>query len=428
MATPTLTPASTVSVSKLPPTGSGGDVTGSLAYGVYLTDTFINGAVDQVAYTYQKLGGEILDLEIKAEQVYNAYEEAVLEYSYLVNIHQAKNVMSDVLGSTTGSFDQDGQLVSGSATFDDLQNKNVSLRYLRFDFSYARRIAEGVSEEVGMGGTQPVYSASFAVSRGQQDYDLQRMLVSASINNSDNGNEEPVPFAGFVDGQQVLVQRVYYKTPAASWRFYGYYGGINTSGDLTSYGQYSDDSTFELVPAWQNKLQAMAYENAIHTRNSHYSYDLKGGKLRIYPEPASATTMWVDFSIPKNAWDEQSQYASTGIEGVNNMNTLPFENLPYQNINSIGKHWIRRFALALSKEMLGLTRSKFGSIPIPNADVTLNGDALLSAGKEEQQALRDELKETLDELTYGKLIEGDAAFIEQGKAVLEKVPTLIYSG
>ena len=78
MASPTLTPASTVSVSKLPPTGSGGDVTGSLAYGIYLTDNFINGAVDQVVYTYQKLGGEILDLELKAEQVYNAYEEAVL--------------------------------------------------------------------------------------------------------------------------------------------------------------------------------------------------------------------------------------------------------------------------------------------------------------------------------------------------------------
>ena len=428
MATPTLTPASTVSVSKLPPTGSGGDVTGSLAYGVYSTDTFINGAVDQVAYTYQKLGGDILDLEIKADQVYNAYEEAVLEYSYLLNVHQAKNVMSNVLGGTTGSFDQDGQLVSGSATFDELQNKNVSLRYLRFDFSYARRIADGVSEEVGMGGSQPVYSASFAVNRGQQDYDLQKILTSASIGNSDDGNENAVPFAGFIDGQRVLIKRVYYKTPAASWRFYGYYGGVNTTGDLSSYGQYSDDSTFELVPAWQNKAQAMAYETSIYTRNSHYSYELKGGNIRIYPRPSTATAMWVDFSIPKDSWDEHSSYASTGIEGINNMNTLPFENLPYANINSIGKHWIRRFALALSKEMLGLTRSKFASIPVPNADVTLNGDALLSAAKEEQQTLRDELKETLDELTYGKLIEGDAAMAERAEAVFEKVPSLIYSG
>ena len=127
MAIPTLTPASTTSASKLPTSGSGGDVTGSLAYGIYTSDTFINGAVDQVAYTYQKLGGEILDLELKADQVYNAYEEAVLEYSYLLNIHQAKNIMSNVLGGTTGSFDEDGQLESGHT----LMHKNINLRFLR---------------------------------------------------------------------------------------------------------------------------------------------------------------------------------------------------------------------------------------------------------------------------------------------------------
>ena len=426
MAIPTLTPASTTSASKLPSSGSGGDVTGSLAYGVYTSDAFINGAVDQVAYTYQKLGGEILDLELKADQVYNAYEESVLEYSYLLNIHQAKNVMSNVLGGTTGSFDQDGQLESGHS----LLHKNINLRFLRFDFAYARRIAEGVSEETGMGGSQPVYSASFAIKQGQQDYDLQTILSGASHTNIDDGTKAAVSFAGLVQGQKVLIQKVYYKSPAASWRFYGYYGGINTVGNLSTYGQYADDSTFELVPAWQNKLQAMAYENAIYTRNSHYSYELKANKLRIYPHPvaSSPTKMWVDFAIPADTWEERSSEGSTGIEGINNMNTLPFENVPYKHINSIGKHWIRRFALALSKEMLGLTRSKFGSIPIPGADISLNGDALLSAAKEEQQALRDELKETLEELTYGKLIEGDAAFIEQGNAVFAQVPALIYTG
>ena len=28
--------------------------------------------------------------------------------------------------------------------------------------------------------------------------------------------------------------------------FYGYYGGLNTVGDLASYGQYADDSTFPI--------------------------------------------------------------------------------------------------------------------------------------------------------------------------------------
>ena len=80
---------------------------------------------------------------------------------------------------------------------------------------------------------------------------------------------------------------------------------------------------------------------------------------------------------------------------MNNMNTLPFENIPYENINSIGKQWIRRFALALCKETLGQVRSKFGTVPIPGESVTLNGAALLSEGKDEQEKLRAELKETL---------------------------------
>ena len=95
------------------------------------------------------------------------------------------------------------------------------------------------------------------------------------------------------------------------------------------------------------------------------------------------------------------------------MNTLPFENIPYENINSIGKQWIRRFALALSKETLGQVRSKFGNnVPIPGDNVTLNGADLLSQAKEEQDKLRTELKEQLDNLTYDKLIETDKNIVD----------------
>ena len=65
------------------------------------------------------------------------------------------------------------------------------------------------------------------------------------------------------------------------WRFFGYYGGLNVVGNLHNYGQFSDDSTFQLVPAWHNKAQAMAFEDAIYTRMSHYSYEIKGNKISI---------------------------------------------------------------------------------------------------------------------------------------------------
>ena len=134
--------------------------------------------------------------------------------------------------------------------------------------------------------------------------------------------------------------------------------------------------------------------------------------------------MWVEFSIPKDVWDNDDHQT----EGVNNMSNLPFGNLPYASINAIGKQWIRRFALALSKETLGQVRSKFGNVPIPGQSVTLNGSALLSEAKTEQNALRDELKTTLAELTYAKLAESDASLLDNTEKVLDKVPNYIFVG
>ena len=110
------------------------------------------------------------------------------------------------------------------------------------------------------------------------------------------------------------------------------------------------------------------------------------------------------------------------------MNTLPFENVPYGNINSIGKQWIRRFALALSKEVLGQVRGKFANIPIPGESISLNASDLLSQAKQEQDLLREELKKVLDELTYAKLLEQDAADLDNAQKVQQKIPYTIYVG
>ena len=70
MSKPTLTPASQTSAIVLPVTGTHGDVSAALSYGIYTTDDFVSGAVDQVAYTYKRLGGDVLDIEITAGNVY----------------------------------------------------------------------------------------------------------------------------------------------------------------------------------------------------------------------------------------------------------------------------------------------------------------------------------------------------------------------
>jgi hypothetical protein len=426
MSQPILTPSQQASTVILSKEGTLSQATGSYAFAVYsyhnspLYDAnFISGALSQVAYTFKKLGGDVLDVELTEENVYTAYEESVLEYSYIVNIHQAKNSLGSALGYTTGTFDHLGRRT------DELSGSrpDLELKYPRYKFSYAKRVSEAYSEKIGIGGNQTVYSASISFKVGQQDYDLQK-LVSAS-----SDTETSYPYYGKVGNRKVEVKKVYYKTPHAMWRFYGYYGGINTVGNLSTYGMYADDSTFEVIAPWHNKLQAMAYEDAIYTRNSHYSFELKNNRLRIFPQgnTLSPEKIWVEFIIEDEPWDE-NESSRTGVSGVNNMNTLPYGNIPYKHINSIGKQWIRRFAIALSKEMLGQIRGKFATLPIPGNDITLNASDLLSQAKEEQEKLREELKTVLDELTYSKLIETDRNILENSKLITANVPYGIFVG
>ena len=210
MAIPNLNPASTTNSNVLTVTGSASSVAATLPFGIYAgSDAFLSGAADQVSYTYKKLGGDVLDIELAEGNVYAAYEEAVLEYSYIVNIHQSKNSLSSLMGATTASFDQDGQIVSG----DSLEGVNVSLRYPRFDYGFARRVSERSITEVGLGGTLPIYSGSFSSVSGQQDYDLQSILSSSSATNTSSS------FYGQIDDKRVVIRKVFYKSPRAMWRF-----------------------------------------------------------------------------------------------------------------------------------------------------------------------------------------------------------------
>jgi hypothetical protein len=414
MSLPTLTPTSQTSAIILPVTGTIANVADACPMGVYTNSSeFLSGAVQQVKYTYKRLGGDVLDIELTEQNIYANYEEAVLEYSYLINIHQSKNVVGAALGSTTGSFDHKGQIEEGH----DLSGSNLALRYPKFSYETAFRLGAAFATEVGVGGETPIYSASFDIVADQQDYDLQNILENDAV------------YGSIVGSKRVKIRDIFYVSPRQMWRFYGYYGGLNVVGDMHTYGQYADDSTFQVIPAWQNKAQAIAYEDHLHTRTSHYSYEIINNQLRLYPIPSNVSPekIWFRFSV--NSSDIWNDDYDSGQKGVNNMNTLPFENIPYENINSIGKQWIRRFALALSKETLGQIRGKFGgNVPIPGESVTLNASDLLSQDKAEKDALRDELKTILDELTYPKLLETDEAMTEKAKGIMDDAPSGIFVG
>ena len=258
---------------------------------------------------------------------------------------------------------------------------------------------------------------------------------------SDSGVDEngrQVAFAGklgAVDGdntKRIFVTQVFFRSPRAMWRFYGYYGGIGVVGNASTYGQFADDSTFELVPTWQNKMQAIMYEDSIFTRTSHFSYEIKNNKLRLFPPPTSDSAfvnrmeIWFKFYIKEDSTAD-AEY-DDGLKGVNNLNTLPFENIPFANINSMGQQWIRKYALALCKEMLGQIRGKFTTIPIPGESVTLNHSELLSQAKEEQALLKEKLMEVLKETEYQELSRLSSEKAESATKTFSFSPLPIFVG
>ena len=94
----------------------------------------------------------------------------------------------------------------------------------------------------------------------------------------------------------------------------------------------------------------------------------------------------------------------------------------------MGKQWIRKYGLALTKELLGIIRSKYGTIPIPNAETSLDGDTLRSEGAAEAEALVSQLREDLEAASRRNLMEKEQEITDFQQGMLNKAPLNIYVG
>jgi len=357
-------------------------------FGVYDADVHFSGTADSmIKFVYNKLGGNTLQVELTNKDVYTCLEEAVLEYSAMVNSYQAKSILADVIGAQTGS----------------LEGKEQKLA--RMSLALANRKADAYSSEALVGGTQHLYSASIALSSSVQVYDLQGILTSSGV---------------VAAGQRVSIKEIFHFSPTAAYRFFDTTSAVNYLHNEFSFESFSPDTVFYLLPIWEDVLRSQTLEQSFRVRRSNYSYDLIDNVLKIYPVPTSNTHLHFTYYLAN--LDPWSDADDPLINGVSNLSNIPFGNISYSKLNSIGKQWIRRFAFALAKEILGQVRGKVSTIPIPNGDLTLNGAELVSAAREEQQALREELKLLLDEMTYDKLAQKEMEQAESLKQILSKIP------
>ena len=174
------------------------------------------------------------------------------------------------------------------------------------------------------------------------------------------------------------------------------------------FGNYSPGVNFMLMPIYFDILKIQAIELNDQIRKSAYHFDLNAGKyLKLFPIPTSDYTLWFEYTMADSANDLTTGRGADGNDPdvpspthtITDQSNVPYINPTYSFINAIGKQWIRKFALALAKEMLGSIRGKYQTVPIPGDETTLDYSRLLSEAAAEKEALIVQLREDLDATT-----------------------------
>lgn len=368
-------------------------------FSAFDSDTdFQSDADSMFTFVRRKLGDDILSVELTKKQVWACFEESVFEYGKFVNEYMTKSQLSNMLGGATGSL-------SGSEA-----------RFPRETLEFLMRKAEPYATHAAVGGSHNVYSGSLVLSQSVQDYDIYQNLKDESgnliVNYSQNSPKT-----------KLRVFEVYHFNPQAAYRFFDTTSAINYLNNEFSFEAFTPETVFYVLPVFEDVLRAGQMDISNRVRRSNFSYQLIGTKLRLFPRPTSKSAgkkLWLKVGFVNDGLSPS--YTDETLDGISNPSNLPYGNVSYSAINSMGRQWIRQYTLACSKEILGLVRSKFSSVPIPNGDLSLNGGDLISAGKEEKDKLRTELREMFDSLTYDKLIEGQATEATNLQTILKTVP------
>lgn len=374
---------------------------GPTPFGFFDSDAAFQSEADaMVVYIKRKLGDDVLSVELTKKEIWACFEEATCEYSRLIHETKIVSELTNVLGLATGSA-------------------NLTNRYSQRSLEYLLRMAEPYATNAFVGGSSNAVLGYFDLESGRQDYDIYTELKDFVSGSSIYSN-----LAADRKGKLRVVE-LFHMEPLAAQHFLLNASNItNFLATNFNYESYVNSTIFYVLPIFEDVLRRGMLESAFRVRRSHYSYEIMGSKLRIYPIPVTDLQVGKLFCkvLPPQDPLNPSAYGDSSIYGISGPANIPLDNLPFSTINQPGRQWIRQYTLALCKELLGLIRSKFQNIPIPNADLQLNGESLVSAGKEEKEKLQTQMKEFLAQLTHQKLLEADAAAAESLNKQLRYVP------
>ena len=379
--------------------GSSSFFPGQTPFGIYDDDyVFQEDAPKMALWCARRLGFPIQNVELQDENFYACFEESVSEYSAQVNQFNIRNDLYSLKGRDTGT-NYSGKLVEGSI------------------LPHLVQISDAYGTLVGVGGNTEIKKTKITLTAGQQVYDLDTLISAVSES-----------------GNRIDVSKVYFEATPAINRFFDPYS-VSGQGTLNlidefGFGSYSPAAQFVLMPVFEDLLRIQHIEFNDQIRKSAHTFNIIDNKLTIFPRPTATTistkpNIYIDYFVRKDFITNSTSVKSNVVSDFSNAG---YDFIQYTTINDVGKQWIRKYTLALVKELLGAIREKYSTIPIPGSEISLDGAALRSEAQTEKESLMTQLRETLEELSRKVQFENKANEAKQQQEMLQKVPLAIYIG
>lgn len=386
-------------------------------FGAYSGSTiFEQDAIKTSKWAANRLGYPIQNIELIDINFYACFEEAVLEYGAQVNQFNIRNNLDTLEGQSTQT-DVTQRVVTGT----NLQT------VIEMSDSY------GAQAQLPVGGNVDRYTGFVELKRGVQYYDV---ASGSYVSNQDPFNYQTGSIAPNFD--KIQVTRVFYEEAPAITRFFDPFSttGIGTINTITAFGfgGFSPASQFVLMPLYEDLLRMQAIELNDQLRKSDYTFHIVNNKLQIFPIPNRDRVLFFEFMDESEQWRQQAGVRGGSIEDdqseavVSDYSNVPYSNIPYDRINDVGKQWIRKYTLALAKELLGAIREKYSTVPIPDADISLDGASLRSEAQTEKDMLMTQLRENLEELSRRNRMEIKNQESEYQQDMLRRIPLPIFVG
>jgi len=379
--------------------GSSSFFPGQTPFGIYDDDYNFQGEAPKVAlWCARRLGYPIQNIELIDENFYACFEESVSEYGAQVNQFNIRNNLDSLKGKSKAS----------SLTSKLVEGTNLATLI---------SISDAYGTLAGVGGNTDIKKGFIELVPGQQEYNLDNLWSAVSES-----------------GKRIEVVKVFQEPTPAINRFFDPYS-VSGQGTLNlidefGFGSYSPAAQFVLMPMFEDMLRIQAIEFNDQFRKSAFTFNIVNGKIRVFPMPTSQNVnlygkLYFDYFV-KDDFTNNSTTVTPNV--ISDYSDIPYDFMEYGGINDVGKQWIRKYTLALVKEMLGAVREKYSQIPIPGSEISLDGAALRSEAQTEKEALMTQLRETLEELGRTKQFDNRNTEANQHQEMLRKVPLPIYIG